>query len=133
MEKNILPYLFTCARNQSLNILKRDKHRAHFMKFIATQQDNALNYAALSDSTIDKLFLNDLDMVLEKAIAKMPQNVRDIFIMSRYKGLKNKQIAEITNTTEKSVEYRMFQALKILKDVFKGYIISGILLFRLFY
>ena len=46
----------------------------------------------------------------------MPEKTREVFMLSRYDGLKNQQIAETKNISQKTVEYHISKALQILKE-----------------
>jgi Sigma-70, region 4. len=52
----------------------------------------------------------------------MKDKVRRTFLLSRGKGLKNKEIAEIEGVAESTIEARMSHALLIMRKMFKDYI-----------
>jgi RNA polymerase sigma-70 factor (ECF subfamily) len=58
----------------------------------------------------------ELKQVYEKALAKMNENQRIVFLMSRVEELKYGEIAERLNIGLKAVEKRMTLALKYLRD-----------------
>ena len=65
----------------------------------------------------------EIDLVekIEKSIAELPQRRREIFVLSREKGLKYREIADELGISIKTVEAQMGQALKDLRDSLKEY------------
>ena len=52
----------------------------------------------------------------------MKPKVRHTFLLSRIKGVKNKQIAVIEGITESAVEARISSALKVMRKLLKDYL-----------
>ena len=52
----------------------------------------------------------------------MPQKVRETFVLSRKKGFKNKEIAQIQQINIRTVEIRISQAYRILRKQLKDYL-----------
>ena len=57
----------------------------------------------------------------------MPEQSRDIFILSRYQNTPNKMIAEKLGISIKSVEFHITKALRILRVELKDYLASILL------
>lgn len=57
----------------------------------------------------------------------MPEQSRNIFILSRYQNTPNRMIAEKLGISIKSVEFHITKALKILRTELKDYLISILL------
>lgn len=55
--------------------------------------------------------------ILEMAMNELPADKREVIILSRFEGLKYKEIAEILETTEGAIKVKMFRAMKELKDL----------------
>ena len=64
----------------------------------------------------ETFFYRELQEQYEKALAKMPENNRVVFLMHRMDRMKYKEIAEVTGIGVKAVEKRMSQAIKLLKQ-----------------
>lgn len=54
---------------------------------------------------------------LEAALQKLDPEKREILILSKFKGLKYKQIAQLLDCTEGAVKVKVFRALKALKTL----------------
>ncbi len=63
---------------------------------------------------------NELRARYEKALSQMKENSRIVFLMSRYDGLKYREIAEHLDIGIKAVEKRMSEALDYLKAQLKN-------------
>ena len=81
-----------------------------------------LNYIALKDSTSEIVLLEELQKKIEDAIAELPQKCREIFKMSRYNGMKYKEIAEKLSISCKTVENQISEALKRIRQKIDDYI-----------
>ena len=68
----------------------------------------------LQEKTKKTSLLNDLRGQLESSLDKLPQKCKQIFILSRYEGLKNEDIAKDLNIPLKTVEHHISRALKHL-------------------
>lgn len=102
-------YLFTWVRNQSLNVLKHEKVKQEYAQTI---RDSLLEEEPAGNFYIDPW----LSEKIEKAIESLPEKRREIFILSREKGLKYREIAEKLNISIKTVETQMGLALKDLRE-----------------
>lgn len=63
----------------------------------------------------DALIYDELVKEVEIALSSLPERCREIFVMSRIDGLKNKEIAFRLGITEQAVKNQISKALKILR------------------
>jgi RNA polymerase sigma-70 factor (ECF subfamily) len=63
----------------------------------------------------------ELDQIVQSTLSSMPQKVRRIFEMSRFEGLKYKEIASRLLISIKTVEANMGKALKLFRQNLKEY------------
>jgi len=123
-EKMIAPYLFTILRNKCLDYLK---HKVVEQKFndVTTENYNywLANIYALEDASINIITENQIKKALFDAINKMPQPRREIFTMSRFKDMKNLDIAEEMGISVKTVEYHITKAISFLREELKDYFV----------
>jgi RNA polymerase sigma-70 factor (ECF subfamily) len=57
----------------------------------------------------------ELELILDKGIASLPQKCREVFFLSRYEYLSNKKIAAQLNISQKTVEHQITKALKVIR------------------
>ncbi len=115
IETSLKSYLFTAVRHRCLNAIRHNSYHAqmhdYFYKTLKEQLDEP-----------DFYLLDELAEQIEKAIDALPENYRETFKMSRFGEFSNKDIAERLNVSVKTVEYRITQALKILRVKLKDYL-----------
>ncbi|MEM8937981.1 MAG: RNA polymerase sigma-70 factor [Bacteroidota bacterium] len=67
----------------------------------------------------EKLVFEEVKHKAINAIRSLPSKAREVFLLSRNHGLTNKQIAIQLSISEKTVEYHMSRALKVMKHHLK--------------
>ncbi|MFK8045607.1 MAG: RNA polymerase sigma-70 factor [Crocinitomicaceae bacterium] len=118
-------YFYSSIKNACLNQLKhievREAYKIH----------NQREMEAKEFKIDDELEANELSEKIRQSIDSLPEGRRKIFIMSRYDGLKYKEIANQLKISIKTVENQMGSALKHLKvDLAEYLTILIIILFR---
>ncbi|RIJ45363.1 RNA polymerase sigma-70 factor [Maribellus luteus] len=118
---NIQNYLFTLVKNNCLNILKR---RQILLKHHEKIQEKELRYQyeSLNRISDDYLEFKELKEKIDAAIKNLPEHLRVVFELSRFKDMKNREIALELEISQKTVEARMTKALKILREELKDYL-----------
>jgi RNA polymerase sigma-70 factor (family 1) len=66
-------------------------------------------------ATEERLLLNDLRTALETGLATLPSKTETVFRMSRFEQLSHTEIATQLDLSEKSVEYHITVALRLLR------------------
>lgn len=112
VEKSISSYLFKSVYNRALN------------KIASTDCRNKVNrlYFDYMQETLQKKDYYHTDELIEKvrdAIAKLPDSYKQAFMLHRFEGLTYKEIAEQLGVSSKTVDYRIQQSLKLLKEDLK--------------
>ena len=70
-----------------------------------------------ADFMEENIFVNELNELITLAVANMPRKRREIFIMSREKGMSNQEIAEKLNISKRTIENQITLALAMLRKV----------------
>jgi RNA polymerase sigma-70 factor (ECF subfamily) len=120
----IKSYLFRAVRNGCMNVIDhisiRDAHK------IINEEDMKESESNLIDETI----LSELEQRIKETIDQLPAERRKIFILSRYEGLKYREIADRLNISVKTVENQMYQALKFMREGLVDYLPLILLIFK---
>lgn len=117
-------YIFKAVYHRSINIIVQNevKLRAHAIYSERIQ-------SMLQETDVCQL--NELSKRLKEALDGLPKSYREAFIMSRYKNMSYKEIAHLLDVSPKTVDYRIQQALKILRVKLKDYLPLLLLLIEL--
>lgn len=76
-----------------------------------------------STEEIEKVvYSHELEELLEKAIANMPLQRRQVFCMSRKQGLCAEEISEKLGISKRTVETHLFLALATLRKVIAAFV-----------
>lgn len=114
-------WLYTIARNHCVDLLRRAKYRqtASLDQTLgneeggSTLQDRVADEAALlPDRGAESVRLR---AVLGAALAALPEEQREVFVMREYAGMPFKEIAEVVGVPENTVKSRMRYALEHLR------------------
>ena len=118
-------YFFTSVRNKSVNYIKHLKIEEKYGDKIRESGLNPEKYSSWEFTE------SELSELIEKSMEKLPPRCREIFVMSRFEGKENVQIAEILGISKRTVELQISNALKILRTELKDYLPSILLIWLL--
>ena len=115
IETSLKSYLFISTKHRCLNAIRKNQYHERIHNQI---------YEKIKDQFEDPdyYFVNELTENIQKAIENQPETYRETFAMSRFGEKTNVQIAEKLGISVKTVEYRISQALKILRFKLKDYL-----------
>ncbi len=116
---NIEAYLFKLVRNRCIDYIK-------YLKVVNNRMDKIRISSKIEelyriDFVGDEpyiLILEELNAQLEKIIQRLPNRCREVFLLSRMEGLKNREIAEKLHISIKNVERHLTRALHSFRDNF---------------
>ncbi len=117
---NVRNFLYTITKNHCLNYIRNQKialkHQEN-IKYLVMQ----LNYDTLVKPG-NYFEFEELRTKIDHAIADLPDNLRETFLLSRYEELHYKEIAKKQFLSIKTVESRMTKALRILRVDLREYL-----------
>ena len=124
MPINLIAFLFTAVKNRCLDYLRHEVVVKKTKNKLQEEQQIALKMKFDSLEAFDQSIFSekDIETMLSKAIAALPGKCRKIFIKSRIKGEKQKDIAEELNISIHTVETQMNIAYKKLRTLLKDHI-----------
>lgn len=116
-EAKFSTWLYRIAVNRSLNKIRTRK--SQFM--VNLDKVFETRGAASGQSPLESLENLERSEVLNRAINRLPENQRTAFILSKYKGLANKKIAEVMELSLSAVEALLNRAKKNLQKQLVSY------------
>ncbi len=120
---NVSGYLFLLLKNRCIDNIRRNKVEAKALTEI--QKENEISFKLKLDSlqALDDKFLTDpdIDKLIDQAINKLPEKCRQIFVMNRFEGKKQRDIAAELDISINTVESQMSIAYKKLKEELKEF------------
>jgi RNA polymerase sigma-70 factor (ECF subfamily) len=106
-------YLYKIVTNTCLNVLSHKKVKQRHEKYIV--QNTPI-------SMFEDVDMKQLEADIDRAVAELPEQMRRIFELSRYKCLKYSEIALQLNISVKTVETQISRALIKLKQKLSHYL-----------
>ncbi len=103
------------AENYLIRAVKLSVFKQLQKEVYETSLDSAVE-APEEGTVLDDLIYQEVFQKVTVLIDKLPGKGKEIFIMSREKGMKNKDIALELNVSEKTVEYHISSSLKFLRE-----------------
>jgi RNA polymerase sigma-70 factor (ECF subfamily) len=126
---NLTSYLFTVAKN---NALKRLRDKKYSQKLFSNAMDVSelnLNVEALSTIDTSVCAFMDINQIIQETLTGLPPQCRKVFELSRFREMKNREIAEELNISIKTVEGHISKGIKTFKVALKDYLPLVVYLF----
>lgn len=122
-------YILTVIKNKCLNHLQHLQTRHRIKEELKSHSSWVLQTktSTLEACDPDFLFSEEIKLIIDDTLQKLPSKTRQIFMLSRNQGLTYKEIAVETKLSQKSVEFHMSKALSQLRLSLKDFL--GIALF----
>ena len=109
-----LPALvYTIARNLITDFYRRRTHFDDYEHYLK-------NTDSIDDSAGSVLSIRDITEQLERGLARVPENCREIYRLHIYGGMKVAEISERLGEGYKSVEHRLGTARKMIRQHLRG-------------
>ena len=123
IDSSVKSYFIRSIHNRCLDNLAHQKVRINHEQFrLKMLSEEDLQEYPLLDS--------ELTQQIERAIKKLPEGIRETFILNRFDGLSYQQIAKQESISVKTVEYRISKALTILRKDLGDYLLLLLLVSR---
>ena len=115
---SVKSYLYKIITNNCHDLIKHEKVKLAYRK---TVLENASNRSVDEFQNAD---IKEMAANIDKAVAELPDQMRRIFELSRYEGMKYGEIAGHLDISVKTVETQMSRALVKLREKLAHYLLS---------
>lgn len=123
-ESKLSTWLYRIAVTKSLDHLRKKKRKKRFssLKRVIGFNDPAEELTLPSMETpVEVLSGNERTEILRKALDSLPDNQKTAFLLSKYDGYSNQEIAEVMHTTVSAIESLVHRAKKNLQKKLEKY------------
>ena len=111
-DSNLFTWLYRITVNTSLNYKSRDKFRG--MTSVQDMETTPESPDRPDNDFVESRLMDRLD----KAVARLPNQQKSVFVMRYYNQMTHSEIARIMNRSEGAVKANYFQALKKIRSEF---------------
>jgi RNA polymerase sigma-70 factor (ECF subfamily) len=120
---NVHAFLFTAVKNRCIDFLRKQTETAGRKQPMSEVHEKEWKLKLYSLQQLDESRLNpaELETLVTKALASLPERCREIFVMSRMEGMRHREIALRLNISTNTVEGQIGIALKKLRAELKDY------------
>lgn len=127
---SIRSYLLKAVKNRCINYLNLEYQKKE-IPFSSQISEDSLNRTSLSSDEypLGILLEQELEEEIHRAIEKLPEECRTVFIKSRFEEKKYEEIAQELNISINTVKYHIKNALALLQAYLSKYLIVLFLYF----
>lgn len=109
-DKEFAAYITTAVKNACISFLRKK------CSYTVSIEDAPSAGAHLPDEDTLDTDRKSPEELLSEALAVLPPKCKEIFLLSKLKGMKYREIAELLSLSEKTVENQMGKAIKLLRE-----------------
>lgn len=115
IESSPKSYLFKAVKNRCLTLINRNELKERIVETLSVNPQ--MQYEDPDFYVVEELAQN-----IEAALSRLPDSYREAFEMNRFQNMTYNEIATKLNVSSKTVDYRIQQALKLLRVELKDYL-----------
>ena len=121
-DTNLASFLFSVARNNCLYRLRDDRYRKKLFSNSLDISELRVNTEALASIDTSAFVFQEIEQIIEKTLEGLSPQCRKVFELSRFREMKNREIADELDISIKTVEGHITKSLKIFKETLKDYL-----------
>ena len=118
---SVSSFLFAMVRNGCLNHIKHEqviqRYEIEYQSF--AEGEERLYHIDFGLEVEHKLLYEELKEKITQVVDQLPERCREVFILSRFEGLKNREIAEKLQISTTAVEKHISKAMRKFSECFK--------------
>jgi RNA polymerase sigma-70 factor (family 1) len=111
---NLDGYIFTIARNKTLNHLRKAAYDVRLLKELQERASSA----ELTNNVEERALVSEYDRLLQDALALLSPQRRLVFVLSRQRGLNHEEIAHQLQLSRHTVKNHLVEALRFIRNYF---------------
>jgi RNA polymerase sigma-70 factor (ECF subfamily) len=91
-------------------------------------QEMEISYYNPDDNLLGSIFMHDVEALYEKALNKLPEQCREIFVLSKQEDMKSAEIAFKLGISVRTVENQIYKGIRIVREEMKEYALPIVML-----
>jgi RNA polymerase sigma-70 factor (ECF subfamily) len=115
VEKSVLAYLYAILRNKTLKLYEKNEVRMKYALSVTAREIPADQYSQ------NLLLEKELTAIINEEVAKMPQRMREIYLLKKDDEMSIKQIANDLSLSEQTIKNQLQMAYQRLRTRVKDY------------
>ncbi len=133
IKSSLSGYLFRSVHNHCINHVTRNKHANILNQSDLPDNIGDLIHPLSPDYPVANLIARELEEKLRQSVQALPDQCREIFILSRMDELSHEEIAKKKNISINTVKVQIYRALLKLREDLKEYLPVFIIIFLRFF
>lgn len=123
-DTNVSAYVLTIVKNRCLNHLRRletiNSLNSDFSELQKWELELRIN--SLEGFEPSELYSKEIYDIMQKTLSVLPSKTRRVFELSRIEQKSHREISDILDISEKSIEYHIMKATAMLRMSLKDYL-----------
>ncbi len=115
IQSSLSNYLFAIVHHRAISRIRQLEAKSRAETYFYEEMQDLI-------TDVDFYCLHELSRRIRQALDNLPPAYREAFVMHRFKNMTYKEIASLLNVSPKTVDYRIQQALKLLRIELKDYL-----------
>jgi len=122
IETSVNAFLFKMLHNRCIDHLRSQVIKDNFASLSSLRlSELKYGYFNFEEDPFPTIFMAEINEIVEKVMESLSPQAKEIFRMSRNKGMKSSEIAEKLDLSIRTVEKHIYQTLKVLKKHLADY------------
>jgi RNA polymerase sigma-70 factor (ECF subfamily) len=113
-----LPWAYRLARNATNDHFRKHRHEPPVPEETGPQVD-------ATPGAQERLVEAEAAALLRRALLELPEDKREVLVLSRFHSLKYQEIAELLECSEGAVKVRVHRAVKQLRETYEALLATG--------
>ncbi len=119
---SVTAYLFKIFHSICLKRLRMQAIQSNFSELSDLKmKEIEIAYYNPDRNILGSVFMHEVEEIYEKAVKKLPEQCREIFLLSKQNDLKSSEIAARLGLSVRTVENQIYRAIHFLRQEMKDY------------
>jgi len=119
---SVTSYLFKIFHGQCIKYLRTRAIQSNFSQLSELKmQEIEMGFYNPDRKVFGSIFMYEVEELYEKAVIKLPEQCREIFILSKQQDMKSSEIASKLGISVRTVENQIYKAIRVIRQEMKDY------------